>query len=118
MKCQFCPDQECYIDDTMPQSHKVDLYQCDKCKAYYRTVAGKEDPILSVSWRVWVGKREYFIKSYDGCTGNAPEFVVSYHATNSEGHQYWEEVHRFNFVPKDWTPLNSDHKLKTYLPFL
>jgi hypothetical protein len=118
MKCQFCPDQECYIDGDLPRSPKVDLYQCANCKAYYRTVAGAEDMLLSISWRVHLDKKQYFIKSYHGCTGNAPEFVISFYATNSEGKQYWEEVKRFDFIPKDWTPHNSAHKLKTYLPFL
>lgn len=118
MKCQFCPEQECYVDADLPRSPKIDLYQCHECKAYYRTVAGDESILLTTSWRVYIGDKQYFIKSYNGQTGNAPEFVVSYYTTNSEGKQYWEEVHRFDFVPKDWTPKNSAHKLKTYLPFL
>lgn len=118
MKCHFCSDQDCPMTTDLPRSPKIDLFQCPSCKSFYRTLANQEGALLSISWRVLVGTHEYFIKSYDGCTGNAPEFVIAFHTQGLDGKWYWEEIKRFDFVPKDWTPQNSAHKLKTYLPFL
>lgn len=118
MRCNFCPDQECYMPDDLPRSPKIDLYQCRNCKAYYRTLADWEDALLSISWKFKINDKEYAIKSYDGCTGNAPEFVVYFHFQNDRNEWDWKEIKRFDFIPRDWTPLNSTQKLQLYLPFL
>jgi hypothetical protein len=115
MNCQFC-QKECFISDSKPHPPSTDMWECYDCHAWHSTT--KEGSLMLVSWKVKFDSKEYFIKSYDGCTGNAPEFVIYYYTTSESGKHYWEEVKRFDFVPKDWTPLNSAHKLKTYLPFL
>lgn len=115
MNCSYC-QAECVLRRDVPISPKVDLWWCESCLCNFNT--RKDGVLLYSSWRVDVENKHYFIKSYDGVTGNSPEFVIYYETTNSEGKQYWEDLKRFNFVPPDWNPKNSQHKLKTYLPFL
>lgn len=118
MNCKYC-QAEVYIDSDnyeLTEKSVIDRWECRQCNCFYAT--NKDGLPISTSWRVDVDGRQYFIKVYDGCTGNAPTFIIAYHTTNDQGTPYWEEVKRFDFVPKDWTPQNSAHKLKTYLPFL
>ena len=111
--CEYCK-AECKPFDG-PISPTRHLYECVECHAYFNTTAD-DVPIYS-SWRISIKDKKYFISSYHYQTGNAPEFIIAYLATNPEGKQYWEEVHRFNFIP-NWTPQDSAHKLSLYLPFL
>lgn len=114
MKCQYCQAQV-ELDDG-PHSN-ADVWICTGCKCRYRTTRCTTN-IMSTLWFAYLDDKAYYLKSYNGCTGNAPEFIIGFHAQDIDGKWYWKEIKRFNFVPKDWTPLNSAHKLKMYLPFL
>lgn len=118
MNCKYCQAEVFVVDndDSNIEKQLVDRWRCHECASFMAT--NKDGLLISTSWSVQLGDHLYFIKAYDGCTGNAPTFIISYYTTNPGGIYYWEEVKRFNFIPRDWTPLNSAHKLKTYLPFL
>lgn len=113
MNCKYC-NKECIEH---PVLKGLLRFECIDCAANFFTLV--DGGLLYISFKeILVNDRKYYIKLYDGVSGNAPEIVIYWYTFNSEGHGYWEEVKRFDFVPKDWTPQNVVHKLKTYLPFL
>ncbi len=113
MKCQYC-QQDC---QQVLEPSKLTRWECEPCGANFRYA--EWGGLITITWKgIYVNGHQYFIKSYSGITGNAPEFVVYWQTTNSEGKTYWEEVVRFDFIPDNWTPQNVADKLKAYLPFL
>lgn len=63
-----------------------------------------------------INNHKYYIKSYDGVTGNAPEFII-YSFNPVEGEPIWKEIVRWNFIP-DWTPQTASQEIAKILVFL
>jgi len=118
MNCHYC-HQPCtliaysIVAETIP-------WECQNgCNATFRLL--RDGSPVSITWKgVKIKGRNYWIKIYDGVTGNAPEFTVSCYASiehNMHGIYYWKEIIRWDFIP-DWTPQNAAEHLSNYLAFL
>lgn len=123
MKCKYC-QAEVFIYTGSPnyetEKNMIDRWECRECNCYYAT--GGYGDIISTSWKVDLDGHWYFIKMYHRSIVAHEEFIISHQIVSGDTKHSlqfsWREVKRFNFIPKDWTPQNSKHKLKIYLPFL
>lgn len=117
MNCHYC-QQPCTPLDAW-KNIKLFRWECENgCGTVF--LLRDDNKLISTIWKdVCIRDKHYSVKIYDGITGNAPQCIISYYIDNVSGSiGRWEEIIRWNFVPKSWTPQNVKQKLSTYLLFL
>lgn len=114
MICKYCG--EGCEQMTTPSWSSVLKWQCvDGCGVTY-FVLTDGSPAYTI-WDAYIKRKRYSIKIYDGATGNAPCSSINIQLYNVSGNPYWEEVVRLDYA-LDWTPQNTEKKLKNLLTFL
>jgi hypothetical protein len=114
MMCRYC-HRGCLIVPNQ-KVEKIVRWKCYNCDSLFKYL--EDGGLICIHWRMlYIKGHSYFVKLYDGVTGNAPEFVISSTAMDDWGEIYWREIIRWDFIP-DWTPHNAEANLAKVLPFL
>lgn len=110
MRCLYCEKELEIFSDPL----ELSIATCKDCKVRFRFLS--EDTIIIISWYVKVDDKFYKVSIYHA--SNACGIFHYKVFDDKTGLGGWYSIKHFDFIPKDWTPHNAAHKIKTYLPFL